>query len=104
MPRITMRAFTSPDGVRWGVEVPKETVGASNAMVVFHHPNGRTARGDRYAWVLVDSQVARDVTARLDPGKVLDSLDDAQLARSFRRSMFISAGDTPLHPPITHAG
>ena len=104
MPRIPMRAFTSPDGIPWGVEVPKETIGASNAMVVFHHPNGRTARRDRYAWVTVDSPAARDVTARLDPRTVLDSLDDVQLARLFRRSMLISAADSPLHPPITHAG
>ena len=104
MPRITMRSFTSPDGVRWGVEVPKATIGASNAMIVFHHPDGRTARRDRYAWVTVDSPVARDVTARLDPGAVLDSLDDQQLARLFRRSMLISAADSPLAPPVTHLG
>ncbi len=104
MARITMRTFTSPDGVRWGVEVPTETIGGSNAMIVFHHPNGRTARRDRYAWLTVDSPVARDVTARLDPRAVLDSLDDQQLARLFRRSMLISAADSPLHPPITHAG
>ena len=99
-----MRAFTSPDGVHWGVEVPQETIGASNAMVVFHHPNGRTSRQDRYAWVTVDSVAARDVTARLDPREVLDSLADEHLARLFRRSMLISAADSPLHPPITHAG
>ena len=104
MPRIKFRPFSSPDGVRWGVEVPKETIGASNAMVVFHHPNGRTARRDRYAWVTVDSPEARDVTARLDPREVLDSLDDQQLARLFRRSMLISAADSPLAPPVTHSG
>ena len=104
MPRTTMRVLTSPDGVQWVVEVPKETIGASNAMIIFHHPNGRTARRDRYAWLTVDSPVARDVTARLDPGEVLDSLDDEQLARLFRRSMLISAADSPLVPPVTHRG
>ena len=104
MPRTVMRTFTSPDGLRWAVEVPRETIGASNAMVIFHHPNGRTARRDRYAWLTVDGPAARDVTARLVPREVLESLDDQQLARLFRRSMLISAADSPLVPPVTHSG
>ncbi len=99
-----MRPFTAPDGVRWGIDVPQEGVSASHAMIVFHHPGSRTARLDRYAWLTVDGPVARDVTARLDPRAVLDSLDDQQLARLFRRSMLISAADSPLHPPVTHSG
>ncbi|MDQ3698816.1 MAG: hypothetical protein M3373_12465 [Gemmatimonadota bacterium] len=73
-------------------------------MLVFHHPNGRTARLDRYAWYNASGPEARDVTARLDTGAVLRSLSDADLANFFRRSMLISAGDTPLDAPVTHAG
>ena len=96
-----MRVFESPDGVRWGVEVLMP--GSSNAMVVFHYPDGRTARKDRYGWYYADVPEARNVTARLKPQAVLDSLTDAQLALLFRRSMLISAADNPLNIPITHA-
>jgi hypothetical protein len=95
-----MRVFESSDGVRWGVEV--RVPGASNAMIVFHHPNGRTARLDRYAWYNANRPEAKDVTGHLDPGDVLDSLTDADLARLFRRSMLISAADNPLNVPVTH--
>lgn len=97
-----MRVFESSDGIRWGVEV--QSPGASNAMLVFHHPNGRTARLDRYAWVHLDQPEARDVTARLNPARVLDALADADLTRLFRRSMRISAATHPRNVPITHAG
>lgn len=98
-----MRTFESPDGLRWGVRV--QSPGASNAMVVFLHPESyRTARFDRYAWHNAHRPEARDVTARLDEKSVLDSLADEQLARLFRRSMLISAADTPLDVPVTHAG
>jgi len=39
-----MRSFRGPDGTNWGVEV--QVPGASNAMIVFHHPGGKTARHD----------------------------------------------------------
>lgn len=97
-----MRVFQSSDGIRWGVQV--QSPGASNAMLVFHHPNGRTARLNRYAWVQLDQPEASDVTARLDPSKVLDGLADADLTRLFRRSMRISAASHPRNAPITHAG
>lgn len=96
-----MRVFQSADGVRWGVEV--QSPGASNAMVVFHHPNGRTARFDRYAWAQLDRPEALNVTARLDPAGVLDSLTDRDLTRLFRRSMRISASATPLAASGVHA-
>ena len=83
-----MKAFRSPDGTNWGVEV--QTPGASNAMVVFHHPNGRTASRDRYAWYLASGPEANNVTGRLTPKTVLDSLSDRDVARLFRRSMPIS--------------
>jgi hypothetical protein len=97
-----MRVFQSPDGIRWGVEV--QNPGASNAMVVFHHPNGRTARLDRYAWVQVGGPQAQNVTGRVDPDAVLASLSDRDLARLFRRSMRIAAAANPLNVPVTHAG
>ncbi len=97
-----MRVFRSSDGIRWGVEV--QSPGASNAMLVFHHPNGRTARLDRYAWVQLDQAEASDVTARVDPAKVLDALTDSDLIPLFRRSMRISAATYPRNVPMTHAG
>jgi hypothetical protein len=89
-----MRPFKAPDGTRWGVEV--QLPGASNALVVFHHPAGGSARLDRYAWHLWQGPEARSVTANLSARTVLDSLSDAEVADLFRRSMPISAGRTPL--------
>lgn len=95
-----MRTFQSPDGVVWTVEV--RSPGSSNAMVVFHHPDGRTARRDRYNWYLARAPEARNVTGRLDPEKVERSLGDEELALLFRRSMLISAADNPLNIPVTN--
>ena len=97
-----MRTFQSTDGVRWRVDV--KLPGASNAMVVFRHPNGRTSRLDRYAWKNVDGPEARNVTARLDPKEVLGRLSDDDIALLFRRSMRIAAADNPLGVPVTHTG
>jgi hypothetical protein len=94
-----MREFRSPDGLVWTVEVTLP--GSSNAMVVFHHPDGRTARQDRYSWYYANTPEARDVTARLDPKQIERSLTDEELARLFRRSMLISAADNPLGVPVT---
>lgn len=96
-----MRTFVAPDGVRWAVE--GSMPGSSNVMVVFHHPDGRTARKDRYNWYYDDSSAARNVMARLDAEAVVDGLTDAQLALLFRRSMLISAADNPLNIPIATA-
>jgi hypothetical protein len=63
---------------------------SSNAVVVFHHPNGRTARLDRYAWYQENGTRANDVTARLNPSVVLDRLRDEDLKLLFRRSMPIN--------------
>jgi hypothetical protein len=84
-----MRSFTGPDGTNWKVEV--QSPGASNAMVVFRHPDGRTSQRDRYAWYLNSGAEAQDVTARLKRASVLDSLADADLQRLYRRSMPITA-------------
>ena len=86
-----MRAYTSPDGTEWGVEA--RAPGASNIMVVFHHPDTSTSRRNRYAWVNWQGNEARNVTARLDPESALESLSDAELKRLFRRSMPIAASE-----------
>jgi hypothetical protein len=89
-----MRTFISPDGVVWGVDV--DLPGSSNAMVLFRHPNGRSARLDRYNWFISNGPEARSVTARLSPPKVLASLSDEDLARLYRRSMAVSRPDSLL--------
>lgn len=85
-----MKPFLGSDGTAWGVEV--QSPSSSNAMVVFHHPNGRTARLDRYAWYQERGPKANDVTERLDPKQLLDRLNDSEIARLFRRSMPINTG------------
>jgi hypothetical protein len=76
--------------------------GASNAMVVFKHPDGRTARRDRYNWYQARTAEARNVTSRLDKKAVLSSITEPQMALLFRRSMLISAADNPLGIPVTN--
>src|SRR2546430_8677408 len=88
------RAFRSHDGVHWLVEV--DLAGSSNAMVIFRHPYGLTARLDRYNWYLSNGPEARSVTSHLSPEKILDSLDDTALERLYRRSMTISRPDPLL--------
>ena len=83
-----VREFVGPNGIKWRVEV--QNPGSSNAMVVYRHPDGRTARLDRYAWFITHGAEAHDVTARLDKRVVLDSLGDADVQRLFRRSMPVS--------------
>ena len=94
------RIYVAPDGARWGVEA--RSPGSSNVMVVFHHPDARTSRLNRYSWHLWGGAEARDVTARLKPRDVLERLTDAQIALLFRRSMPVSA--TPPVPAPSHAG
>ena len=83
------RAFVSPDGTQWGVEV--RTPSATNAMVVFHYPDPTTTALNRYAWWITDGPRARDVTARLDVAAVLASLTDDDLRMLFRKSMPIAS-------------
>jgi hypothetical protein len=89
-----IREFVGPDGTRWGVQV--KVPGASNAMIVFHHPGGKTARLDRYAWHQWRGPEARSVTGSLAKDAVMKALNPAGLSLLFRRSMPISAGRTPL--------
>jgi len=91
-----MRVFTGPDGTNWSVEV--QSPGASNAMVVFRHPDGRTGRRDRYAWYITRGGEALDVTARLDKRAVLEALTDDEVRRLFRRSMPISTTRETTEP------
>lgn len=84
-----IRQFTGPDGIKWGLEV--QLPGSSNAMVVFHHPGGKTARLDRYSWYLWSGPEARSVTSRVSIDKVMSSLTPERSALLFRRSMPVSA-------------
>lgn len=85
---MKMKPFRSEDGTHWGVEV--KVPGASNAMVVFHHPAGKTARYDRYAWINWSGPEARSVTSRVARDKVMEKLNDENLAELFQRSYPIS--------------
>jgi len=89
------RTYRAPDGVLWGVEI--DLPGSSNAMIIFRNPDGNSSRRDRYNWVISSGPEARSVTSRLEPARVLEGLDDAEIAALFRRSMRISRPD-PLLP------
>lgn len=88
------RTFRAPDGTTWGLDVRAR--GASNAMVVFRHPDPSTSRLNRYAWYLSHAPGARDVRHRVSPAEVLDALSDDDLAQLFRRSLPVS---TPVPAP-----
>lgn len=92
------RSYVAPDGARWGVEA--RSPGSSNIMIVFHHPDARTSRMNRYAWHISSGDEARDVTARLKPVAVLRSLSDDQIALLFRRSMPVSAPEPQPEPAV----
>lgn len=83
-----MKSITASDGTTWGVDI--QSPGASNAMIMFRHPDGRTSRLDRYNWVITQGPESRSVTARLEPDRVLEQLDDAAIKRLFARSMPVS--------------
>ena len=84
------RSYKSPDGTDWVVQVMLP--GATNAMIVFEHPDGGSSRRDRYNWVNIAGPGARNVTSRAEASAVLRELTDTQIALLFRRSMPISAG------------
>lgn len=87
-----IRPFTGPDGTNWGVEV--QVPGASNAMIVFHHPGGKTASLDRYAWDIWSGPESRSVTSRVTVDKIMQALSDEKLRVLFRRSMPVSNNAT----------
>jgi hypothetical protein len=88
------RTYRAPDGVVWGVEI--DLPGSSNAMILFRHPDGKSSRKDRYNWVISTGPEARSVTSRLEPARVMERLDEEDIAALFRRSMRISAPETLL--------
>ncbi len=96
-----MKSWRSSDGIDWVVDV--DLPGSSNAMVIFRHPDGASARLDRYNWFISNGPEARSVTSHLSKSKVLESLDDLALARLYRRSMRISRPD-PLLPSVASNG
>ena len=98
MSKKARRTFRAPDGTLWGVDV--DLPGSSNAMILFRHPDGHSARKDRYNWVISSGPEARSVTSRLDPARVLESLDDEEIAGLFRRSMRVS----PPEPSVVQYG
>jgi len=91
-----MRSFRTPDGTRWGVDV--QLPGASNAMVVFHHPDGRSARKDRYAWYDWHGAEASDVRANIPIAKIRQALTERDLTDLFQRSMPIGTGRPAFAP------
>jgi len=84
-----IKPFRGPDGTNWGVEV--QVPGASNAMIVFHHPGGKTSQFDRYAWEIWDGPESRSVTSRVSVDKIMATLSDEKLRDLFRRSMPVSS-------------
>ena len=86
-----MKTWRSPDGTTWGIDV--DLAGSSNAMVLFRHPAGQTSRLDRYNWYISNGPEARSVTSHLSKTKVLESLNDAEIATLYRRSMRVSRPD-----------
>ena len=95
------RLYEAPDGTHWGAEVSNP--GASNALVTFHHPNGRTAGLDRYAWYISRGPESKSVTARLTPKDVLESITAGDLAKLFRRSMPVTRRHTGYSSPANSA-
>jgi hypothetical protein len=83
-----IKPFRGPDGTNWGVEV--QVPGASNAMIVFHHPGGKTARLDRYAWEIWNGPESRSVTSRVSVDKIMQQLTEERMATLFKQSMAIS--------------
>lgn len=85
---MNTRTYTSPDGTSWTVEIVLP--GATNAMIMFEHPDGATSRHDRYNWVNIAGPGARNVTSRAEAAAVMRELTEEQIALLFRRSMPIS--------------
>lgn len=91
-----MIPFRTGDGTEWGVDV--ELPGFSSAMIIFHHPDGSTARKDRYARYDWHGPEANDNQARITAAQVRKALDQKTLAHLFTRSMLIGTG-RPAFPP-----
>lgn len=85
-----MRAFRAPDGTTWGLDVQLPT--ASKALVVFHHPDGRSARKDRYAWLEWHGPEAMNVRATVPADRMRDSITEPQATALFQQSMPVDRG------------
>jgi hypothetical protein len=82
-----MRAFQSPEGEMWNVDVRLPS--HSGAMVIFQHAGGQDVAGDRYAWINAHATGANDPRERLSAKFLLDALNDGEIGRLFRRSMAV---------------
>jgi hypothetical protein len=87
------RVYVSPDGTPWRVDM--NNPGASNAQVIFQHPDPSRTRENRYAHYLARGPESQNVTGLVDTRAALETLDESALARFFRRSMAIGG-----HPTI----
>ncbi len=87
-----IRPFQGPDGTHWGVEMKLPS--SSRIMVVFYHPNGNTARLDRYAWFNWTGPESRSVTSRINPAAAAKKITDETLGLLFRRSAPVATGTT----------
>jgi hypothetical protein len=96
------RTYRAPNGVVWGVDV--DLPGSSNAMIIFRHPDRSSSGQDRYNWVISTGPEARSVTSRLEPARVLEGLDEGEIAALFRRSMRITAPTTLLPEKRANGG
>lgn len=85
-----IRPFKGPDGTNWGVAVKLPS--SSRIMVMFHHPNGKTARLDRYAWYNWTGPESRSVTSRINPAAAVKKITDETLRLLFRRSAPVATG------------
>ena len=82
---MAMKTYRSSDGTVWHVHV--EVPSHSSALIRFAYPAGGTGRRDRYAWLNARGPHVNDARSRLQPAATLESLNERELARLFRRSM-----------------
>jgi hypothetical protein len=92
-----MREYRAADGTTWGVDA--QLPGASNVLVLFHHPDGRTARKDRYAWLNWQGSEASNVQTRVDEKAARAALDARTVEALFVRSMLVGSGRGPGFSP-----
>ncbi len=91
------RRFVDAAGTTWFAEV--RLPGASNAMVVFHDESGDEP--SRYAWHIWRGPEARSVTSRVPALRVLESLNNDEIALLFRKSAPISTPRAPLNLAVS---
>lgn len=59
---------------------------------MFYHPNGKTARLDRYAWFNWSGPESRSVTSRISSAAADKKISDETLRLLFRRSSPVASG------------